>query len=343
MNRTKPTLPKNNFFIFQLLLFLLICFFQQTVAQINMQNTMHTVPKSIGAFDDDNDDDDNDDNDDDTTMIHLKIKMFLEGAMLDSTNGFMRTNLTSGIRYLPLIDPYFSSTNPRFNAVGQVTAQETSEAIISMFANSQNAIVDWVFIEFRDVNDPSQVLTTKSALLQSDGDVIDPVTGNDYLDVSTLLNNTYLIAVKHRNHLGVMWNTPYNFSNSGVYIIDFSVATGADIFDLTTTSLNYNDIEQVTIGNIKALRAGNANGDTKVILSDINKIQVDVITHPDNVSFDSGFNFAFGYFDGDINMDGKVSFSAAIPDTNKLQLLILLYPLNTNFDITYAFNIEQLP
>ena len=68
-----------------------------------------------------------------------------------------------------------------------------------------------------------------------------------------------------------------------------------------------------------------------------------MLLHPNNSTFDINFDQGFGYFDADMDLDGKVSFSASNSDINKIQLVILLYPLNTSFDSEYDLLIEQLP
>src|SRR5690606_32193166 len=66
----------------------------------------------------------------------------------------------------------------------------------------KNAVVDWVMVEVRDKTDPTQVLATKCALMQRDGDVVG-VDGYDRL-VFNLAQDSFHIAVRHRNHLAVM-------------------------------------------------------------------------------------------------------------------------------------------
>jgi hypothetical protein len=65
-----------------------------------------------------------------------------------------------------------------------------------------NAIVDWVVVEVRNSANYSQVLFSRPALVQRDGDVMD-LDGNGYVNFPTA-TGSYYVAVRHRNHLGVM-------------------------------------------------------------------------------------------------------------------------------------------
>ena len=80
------------------------------------------------------------------------------------------------------------------------------ESVVNDILNiaTQNAIVDWVFVELRDATDNTIVVAARSALLQKDGDVVD-LDGVSPLSFPGITKgNSYFIAVRHRNHLGVM-------------------------------------------------------------------------------------------------------------------------------------------
>ena len=54
----------------------------------------------------------------------------------------------------------------------------------------------------------------------------------------------------------------------------------------------------------------------------------------------SNFNFAYGYYQGDYNLDGKIKFDNPADDKNMLYAQIIFYPLNfeylTNFDFFWS-------
>uniref|UniRef100_UPI003514DBD8 hypothetical protein n=1 Tax=Mesoflavibacter profundi TaxID=2708110 RepID=UPI003514DBD8 len=290
---------------------------------------------------------DSEDNDDanfgDPSVSVLSVKVMLQGALLNTSNGLMRTDLLDA-GYLPLTEPYSTSGNTKYTVYGNGGGETTTTQVLNANSGTQDAIVDWIFIELRNENDNTIIEQTKAALLQSDGDVVSPLDGVSPVTFEGVTGN-YFISIKHRNHLGVMTASPVQLSANNT-VVDFTIANGAFLYDIPG-SVNYDGNEQITVGSVKALHAGNLNGDNQVGFkngnSDLNKLQIDVLLHPNNSTFDINFDQGFGYFDADMDLDGKVSFSASNSDINKIQLVILLYPLNTSFDSEYDLLIEQLP
>ncbi len=123
---------------------------------------------------------------------NIEVKTYL-GGTFNSTSGMMNNALN-----LPNTDPY---------GLG-VTA-----AMPVMALTGNNAIVDWVLIELRNASTANVVAAQMAALIQRDGDVVDATTGSTQLQFIGLPSGTYHIAVRHRNHLGVM-------SESGVVTVD---------------------------------------------------------------------------------------------------------------------------
>ncbi len=150
--------------------------------------------------------------------IKVSPKVFLQGPY-NTGNSLMSDNLRSG-GYLPTIEPYSGLNFQHQNSGGGET---TWAAVLSNTGN--DAIVDWVFVELRDKNSPSTVLATRAALLQRDGDVVD-VDGISPVDFHSMAADDYYVAVRHRNHLGVMTansvalnmnsTTSLNFTTSGL-------------------------------------------------------------------------------------------------------------------------------
>ncbi len=130
--------------------------------------------------------------------VLVAARVFLEGGY-DEASGLMRDDLRA-LGLVPTVEPY--------TALGYGYVSGGGESISpSVLATTGNdAIVDWVVLELRDKDLPVQVLHSRSALLQRDGDVVD-MDG-----VSPLLFPTgagsYLVAVLHRNHLACMTAAP---------------------------------------------------------------------------------------------------------------------------------------
>ncbi|MEM9991124.1 MAG: hypothetical protein AAF738_05130 [Bacteroidota bacterium] len=106
----------------------------------------------------------------------IVIKVMLQGAY----NGI---DMNASIENLvPLSDPY-----------GQGV----------MVSSLPKDVVDWVLVELRDTNNTSNILTSRPAFLRKDGQLVD-LDGANYLTFPNVIANNAHIAVKHRNHLGVM-------------------------------------------------------------------------------------------------------------------------------------------
>ncbi|MEL6941572.1 MAG: hypothetical protein AAFO82_02810, partial [Bacteroidota bacterium] len=70
-----------------------------------------------------------------------------------------------------------------------------------------NAIMDWAFIELRPTGLPqADPIATRAALVQRDGDIVD-MDGVSPVEFKNIPDD-YYIAVKMRNHLGVMTDIP---------------------------------------------------------------------------------------------------------------------------------------
>jgi hypothetical protein len=275
-------------------------------------------------------------------LVFLNLKVMLQGALFDHNGALMRDDLRSG-GYLPLMEPYTAMGNVRFNHQGAGGAETTTQAVLDINAGTSDAIIDWVFVELRDASAADNVLETRSALVQRDGDVVDPTDGVSLLSFSGFGGQQYYVSVKHRNHMGVMTANPVTLINAGT-LVDFTTASNADVFHLLNT---YNGSEQVTINGVQALWAGNTTADNKVKYqgpsTDASAILVDALLHPDNTAPIFNFDTAFGYHHGDVNMDGKVKYQGVRNDVTYVFINLLTYTLNTGPLYNFDFMVEQLP
>ncbi len=267
----------------------------------------------------------------------LNIKVMLQGAMLGTTDGLMTDNLRLQ-NLLPLVSPYNSSLATKFTNVAE-TANTTTLAVLNANIGTPDAIVDWVFIELRNAASPATVVKTYSALLQRDGDVIG--TNGQPLRIDLL--GSYLISIKHRNHLGAMMANPIAL-NGIAQTIDFTTASSASLYN----AAGYDGVEMATVNGKRALWAGNCNADNKVKYdgssNDKSNVLTGSITNVVNTSTIFNFNGAYGYVLGDINMDGKVKYDGSSNEKSTLLGIVLSYPLNAATPLfNYNFFLEQLP
>ena len=279
-------------------------------------------------------------------VSRVEIKALLQGSLFGTTDGKMRDNLRTN-NVIPLIEPYTAlanAGNTRFNRPDFTTSEETTNAVLSI--TGDNAIVDWVFVELRDVDDNSIVLHTKSALIQRDGDIVESSDGTSSLSFNNLTKNSYYISVKHRNHLGVMTASPVSFSGTNA-VFDFTSATPDMLWNSTPT---YDGFEQEQESNGKyAMWAGNTNADRKVKYAGSNNDQSVIFSSALNYTGNDlnnyNFNNAFpGYFYGDVNMDAKVKYRGVGNDPTFIFFnVVTKYTLNVLDLYNYDIFIEQTP
>jgi hypothetical protein len=127
--------------------------------------------------------------------VRISPKIILQGAYNTAT-GLMNDQLRVA-NLIPTTEPYTALN------FGQIEGGGESIKPAVLAITGTNAIVDWVFIELRDKNNPATKLFTRAALLQADGDVVD-VDGVSAVHFANAVNESYYVVVRHRNHLGAM-------------------------------------------------------------------------------------------------------------------------------------------
>lgn len=127
--------------------------------------------------------------------ISVALKTMLKGAYTSGVN----MNAALGAQsLLPNIEPYTSLGY--VHAGGGGDEEVIDPTVLSLTGN--NAIVDWVLVELRSPTAPATIIASRSALLQADGDIVD-IDGISPVSFYAPAGN-YHVAVRHRNHLGVM-------------------------------------------------------------------------------------------------------------------------------------------
>ncbi|MEL6274596.1 MAG: BspA family leucine-rich repeat surface protein, partial [Bacteroidota bacterium] len=237
--------------------------------------------------------------------LPLNVKVFLQGPYNTAT-GLHNDGLRSN-NLIPNTEPYTALSGfTHVNGGGETV----DPAVLAITGN--DAIVDWVFVELRDANDPTVVLDNRSALLQRDGDIVEVTSGTDPLIFTGVTPGAYYVAVRHRNHLGI--RTP----------AALSLSTSATSYDFTTNSSQAHGtepMEEVSTG-IWAMWGGNTTGDNAVrvtgppFINDYSNL-LNYLGGPTNIQFGV-------YVRQDINMDGNVRVTGPPTINDYSRLLSIL-------------------
>jgi len=183
-----------------------------------------------------------------TTSPRMAGKVALEGALLNA-NGMMRDDL----RAYPTVPVSFGIVTP----YGGIEAISTTMLADPANATEMpNSLVDWIQIEVRDANDPTQVIMTRSALVERDGDIT-AIDGSSEVSLPGLAAGNYYVAIRHRNHLGIMTASPV-YLDVNAPMLDFTDA------NFQTWGTN----ARVNVGGKMAMIAGDATNDGAITAAD---------------------------------------------------------------------------
>ena len=250
-----------------------------------------------------------------TDFLVLTSKVILHGAW-DGTA--MRTDLkAAGV--LPATDPYGLNTTP-------VVSPNTTPA----------AVVDWIRVELRDATDPATVVASRAAFVLANGNIVDTNYAQPLAFYGVDAGN-YFVAIRHRNHLGIL----------SLNTVDLSAGTASIDFTLSTTE-TYGSHARKDLGSgVMGLWAGNVDGDQSVRHSakpsDASAVASAVLTHPGNTTADPAYTgFINAYSPFDVNLDGRVYYTAAPSDRAIIVSNVTTHPANV-FGLASFVILQQLP
>lgn len=244
----------------------------------------------------------------------LAMKVLLEGPYDEGTQ-LLADALRSGA-LVPLNEPYAGLGFAHFGQGG-------SEAVdANIFVPTGNdAIVDWIMVEVRDKNDASTVLSTRSALLQRDGDVVE-LDGVGPLIIN-LPEDDYFISVRHRNHLGTMTDGPIHLSFAPISL---------DFTDGSVITYGTDAQKEISTGKF-ALWAGNTFNDGGVKYTGISNDR-DLILQAIGGSVPTAT--LAGYHREDVTMEGVVKYTG--PSNDRDPILV-----NIGGNVPTNSRMEQIP
>lgn len=265
--------------------------------------------------------------------VAFTANAFLQGALLNTPlPGLMRDDLRAN-GLLPLLEPYSALSN--FDHVGDGGGETIPQAAID-FDNPQAAVVDWGFLELRNAQNPTEVVATQSVLLLKNGLIIGTSEQNtDLIVFPNVPSGFYYVALRHRNHLGVMTGQPVGLGRISVNI---------NLASTQTPFWGNNPLIDMGNGQM-ALWAGNCNQNGDIIFqgggNDPDNIFFDVLSAPLNTGFQANY-INSEYSSNDVNLDGDIIFQGNNNDPNVIFFNALGHPGNNNFSANYIIQ-EQVP
>lgn len=246
-----------------------------------------------------------------TAMVAAKV--FLDGPYVQAS-GLMKDDLRT-LGLLPQSDPYVALG---FLPTATGVSQRVAPGVFNVTGN--NAIVDWVWLELRSTSNPSSVVSSRAALLQRDGDIVD-LDGKSPVSLPAP-NGSYHLAVKHRNHLGVM--------SASSYVLN-GAATSIDLRSSATSTWGTN--ARKTVGASQTLWSGETTGDAKVKFTGVANDRDAVVVAMGGMIPTATLG---GYHPADVNLDGVVKLTGTANDRDPILM-------NVGSSSPTAVLVEQLP
>jgi hypothetical protein len=232
----------------------------------------------------------------------VNVRAYLEGAYDGSA---MRGDLATGL-FLPITDPY---------GLGATA----SPAIMAL--QGLSTPVDWAVLELRDPANTTQVVASRAVLLQRSGNLMLP-NGEQTITFPGTPAGNYLVALRHRNHLGVMTSGPSMLRNPETMV------------DLTSPgTATYGTDAQKNLAGTMVLWTGDATDDGIIRYTGSSNDRDPILAKIGGVIPTAT---SAGYWAEDLNLDGVVRYTGLSNDRDPiLQNIGGVVPTNAR--------VEQLP
>jgi hypothetical protein len=224
-----------------------------------------------------------------STPLLISPRVYLGGAF-NSGNGSMDDGLRSQ-DLIPLLEPYTAL------GYGPDGAGAVASEVLEVTGNG--AIVDWVLIELRSPTAAATVISTRAALVQRDGDVVD-VDGDSPLafDVQA---GPYFVALVHRNHLAVMSAAPLTLS------------TTTTTFDLTDPATStYGTNARANVNGTMVLWPGDSDNNGTIRYTGLNNDRDPILQAVGGVTPTNVVSNIYSPLD--VNMDGSIRYTGSNND-----------------------------
>jgi len=200
-------------------------------------------------------------------LTSVVLKVFLEGPF---DSGLMKDELRAQ-SLISSNDPYglgATAYQGAFNVTGN------------------QAIVDWIKVILRDPADPTIKVDSAVAMVQRDGNVVDPF-GDTKITFPVAPNGDYYVEVAHYNHLSVM----------SAATLDLSVNPTLDFTLPSTGTYTNGGPAQRDVNGVTCMWSGDASQDGSINVVDKN----------DHWRVENAQSYQYGSMRADLNLDGIVN------------------------------------
>jgi hypothetical protein len=183
-----------------------------------------------------------------------------------------------------------------------------------------------VFLELRDLNASpgNNVLQTRSALIQRDGDIVD-VDGVSPVTFNNLANGSYILSVRHRNHLGLSIDQTsprtLNETTSTAFttnVIDLRTATDAQLYG---TAAAYTTAPHPSLTTVNLLWGGNANFNNRTRFTGLDNDRDYLLIN--SLGNNPANSISNTYHPADVNMNRIVRFTSLNNDRDFILITAL--------------------
>ena len=267
--------------------------------------------------------------------IELTLRVKLQGAMINNGGGALMRDDLRALDYLPLTNPY--DAMPQYTVHGDGGGETITDPGV-LNVTGDDAIVDWVFVELRSNVNLEDIVETKSALVQRDGDVVEP-DGVTPIQFPNTPAGSYFVSVRHRNHLGAMTNETTVLSPQP-QLIDFT--------DASLPLLGEHAMRVDPVSGERSLWAGDYNADGATIYrgpnNDNTTLLFYILLHPNQTANPPLVNFfGTGYHGTDLDMNGSSVFQGPNNEQSLMLFQVILQHPGNPDDLTNAAILQQLP
>lgn len=230
------------------------------------------------------------------SFVRLFTDVFLEGTYQPNFPGLQRSDLyPAGM--LPLEEPYSGMDFSQMGSGGEHISSNTFNS------QSNNQPVDWVMLELRSPQIPTEVVATRNAILLNNGHVVD-TDGLSSVAFYGMSPGPYYVSVKHRNHLGAMTAQPVYVDYSGSFL-DFS----------SPNVLLYGQSAMKEVNGVRMLWAGDINHDGELKYTGQSNDRDHILV---NVGSTTPNHSVTGYKLEDVNLDGVVKYTGQDNDRDPI-------------------------